>query len=145
MSAQLVRGQDGHTLWSGRFDDRAGDLFDLQDRIAVQVAGQLLPDLRPARITRARRHAPEARSAYELTLTALPHFWVHDSRQNDHAIDLLKAAGLTGCCSERCGRREAKKVQSPQGEGGAPPTLGCPKDCCSMDCRHGIMTPTTSI
>lgn len=89
---QLVRGRDGHTLWSERFDDTLGDLFDLQDRVAIQVAGQLAPSLRAAEIARARRHAPEERSAYELTLTALPHFWVHDRAENERAIALLDAA-----------------------------------------------------
>ncbi|UWQ20154.1 tetratricopeptide repeat protein [Jannaschia sp. W003] len=92
IAVQLVRGADGHTLWSERFDDELDDLFDLQDRIAIQVAGRLAPNLRTAEIARARRHAPGERSAYELTLTALPHFWMHDSDENDRAIALLDAA-----------------------------------------------------
>ena len=54
ISVQLVRGHDGHTLWTARFDDRLDDLFDLLDRIAAQVAGQILPNLRAAEIARAR-------------------------------------------------------------------------------------------
>ncbi|WP_324753202.1 tetratricopeptide repeat protein [Roseovarius sp. Pro17] len=92
ISIQLVDGKSGHALWSGRFDDRIDDLFDLQDRIAAQVAGQILPNLRSAEIARARRHLPEARSAYELMLTAFPHFWVHDSLENERAVTLLDAA-----------------------------------------------------
>ncbi|UWQ20113.1 tetratricopeptide repeat protein [Jannaschia sp. W003] len=92
IAVQLVRAADGHTLWSERFDDELDDLFDLQDRISVQVAGRLAPNLRTAEIARARRHAPGERSAYELTLIALPHFWVHDSDENDRAIALLDAA-----------------------------------------------------
>lgn len=92
ISVQLVLGRNGHTLWSARFDDRIDDLFDLQDRIAAQVAGQISPNLRSAEIARARRHPSEARTAYELMLTALPHFWIHDSQENDRAIALLDAA-----------------------------------------------------
>ncbi|MDQ2089839.1 tetratricopeptide repeat protein [Marimonas arenosa] len=92
ISVQLVRGKDGHTLWAERFDDRLDDLFDLQDRIAAQVAGQISPNLRAAEIARARRQPPDNRSAYELVLTALPHFWVHDSIENDRAVFLLDAA-----------------------------------------------------
>ncbi len=89
ISVQLVSGADGHTRWSARFDDRLDDLFDLQDRIAAHVAGQLSPNLRAAEILRARRHPPEIRSAYDLVLTALPHFWVHDPAENRRALALL--------------------------------------------------------
>ena len=92
ISVQLVRGRDGHTLWTERFDDRIDDLFDLQDRIAAKVAGQISPHLRAAEIARAKRQPPDNRSAYELVLTALPHFWAHDSSENDRAIFLLNAA-----------------------------------------------------
>ena len=92
ISVKLVRGHDGYTLWSRRFDDRLDDLFDLQDRITAQVAGQLAPNLRAAEITLARHQPPGNRSAYELTLTALPHFWVHDAAENDLAIARLDAA-----------------------------------------------------
>ncbi len=92
VSVQLVSGADGHTRWSERFDDRLDDLFDLQDRIAAHVAGQLSPNLRAAEIVRARRHPPDGRSAYDLVLTALPHFWVHDPAENRRALALLDAA-----------------------------------------------------
>ena len=92
ISVQLVRGHDGHTLWAERFDDRMDDLFDLQDRIAAQVAGHLSPNLRAAEIARAGRQPPENRSTYELMLTALPHFWIHDPDENQRALSLLDAA-----------------------------------------------------
>ena len=92
ISVQLVSGTDGHTRWAERFDDRFDDLFDLQDRIAANVAGQLSPNLRAAEIARARRHPPDVRSAYDLTLSALPHFWVHDPAENRRALELLDAA-----------------------------------------------------
>lgn len=92
IAVQLVRGSDGHTLWSERFDDRMDDLFDLQDRIAAQVAGQISPNLRTAEISRARARAPGERSAYELALTALPHFWAHRKDENAKALELLDAA-----------------------------------------------------
>tara|TARA_R110000796_G_scaffold14517_1_gene47419 strand:+ start:494 stop:2116 length:1623 start_codon:yes stop_codon:yes gene_type:complete len=92
ISVQLVNGRDGHGRWSERFDDDLDDLFDLQDRIAAHVAGQLSPNLRAAEICRARRHPPEVRSAYDLVLTALPHFWVHDPIENERALELLDRA-----------------------------------------------------
>lgn len=90
ISVQLVAGGDGRSLWSARFDDRIDDLFALQDRIAAQVAGQLSPGLRHAEIARAA-NLPEAhRSAYSLTLAALPHFWAHRREDNRRAIAMLE-------------------------------------------------------
>lgn len=91
ISVQLI-GTDGRALWSERFDDRLDDLFDLQDRIAAQVAGQISPNLRAAEIARARTRAPADRTAYELTLSALPHFWAHRPEENARAIALLAQA-----------------------------------------------------
>ena len=92
IATQLVRGKDGHMLWSEHFDDRLDDLFDLQDRIAAAVAGQIAPSLRAAEIARARTTPPADRTAYELLLTALPHFWAHRKDENARAIALLDAA-----------------------------------------------------
>jgi TolB-like protein len=92
LSVQLVGGADGHTLWSNRFDDRIDDLFDLQDRIAALVAGQVAPNLRSAEIARAGRRPPADRTSYDLTLMAFPHFWAHGQEENAAAIRLLAAA-----------------------------------------------------
>lgn len=92
ITVQLADGPDGHTLWSERFDDTLDDLFDMQDRIAAHVAGHLSPSLRAVEIRRARRQPPEVRSAYDLLLTALPHFWVHDPAENRQALDLIDRA-----------------------------------------------------
>ncbi|MGB7263093.1 MAG: hypothetical protein WBC68_13570 [Albidovulum sp.] len=92
IAVQLVDGKDGRTLWSERFDDRIDDLFDLQDRIASQVAGRISPSLRAAEIARADIRPPESRSAYELVLSALPHFWSHQKDGNARALALFNAA-----------------------------------------------------
>ncbi len=92
IAVQLVETCDGRTLWSERFDDRLDDLFDLQDRIAAQVAGQISPNLRTAEIARASNRPPEDRTAYELTLTALPQFWSHRREDNLKAIATLDRA-----------------------------------------------------
>ncbi|MBS0125951.1 hypothetical protein [Thetidibacter halocola] len=92
IAAQLVRGGDGHLLWSERFDDRLDDLFDLQDRIAAQVAGQVSPSLRAAEIARAGQTPPGDRTAYELMLTAYPLFWSLRREGNAQAGALLDRA-----------------------------------------------------
>lgn len=92
ISVQLVRGRDGRLLWSQRFDDRLDDLFALQDRIAAQVAGQVQPSLRAAEIDRAHSTVPTDRTAYDLVLTAMPHFWAHRQDANERAIALFGEA-----------------------------------------------------
>lgn len=92
ISVELVSARDGRTLWAERFDDRIDDLFDLQDRIATQVAGQIAPNLRAAEIALARQRPTADRTAYELVLTALPHFWAHRREENLKAIALLDTA-----------------------------------------------------
>jgi len=92
ISVHLAAARDGRTIWAEHFDDRIDDLFDLQDRIAALVAGQLAPHLRAAEIARARRRAPEERTAYELTLSALPHVWAHRPEENLKARQFLSRA-----------------------------------------------------
>ncbi|MEJ6502608.1 MAG: hypothetical protein QNL54_14095, partial [Rhodobacterales bacterium] len=69
ITAQLVHGADGRTLWSERFDDRLDDLFDLQDRVAAKIPGQISPSLREAEIRRATAIPPDQQTAYSLSLT----------------------------------------------------------------------------
>ncbi|MCB1397191.1 MAG: hypothetical protein KDJ98_14770 [Rhodobacteraceae bacterium] len=92
IAVQLISGSTGHALWSERFDDRIDDLFDLQDRIAAKVAGQVAPNLRFAEIARTRNKPPKDRSAYEMMLSALPHFWSHTREGNLKALEWLEKA-----------------------------------------------------
>ncbi len=92
ISVELVSASDGRALWAERFDDRKDDLFDLQDRIAAQIAGQIAPNLRAAEIARASLRPTADRTAYELVLTALPRFWAHRREENLKAIALLDTA-----------------------------------------------------
>jgi len=92
ITVELVSAGDGRAVWAERFDDRMDDLFDLQDRIVAQVAGQIAPNLRNAEIARASQRPTADRTAYELVLTALPHFWAHRREENVKAIALLDTA-----------------------------------------------------
>lgn len=92
IAVQLVRGGDGHMIWSSRFDDRLDDLFDLQDRIAAQVSGQISPNLRSAEIARVGSLPTGDRTAYEMTLSALPLFWASRKDTIEAAIAVLDRA-----------------------------------------------------
>ena len=42
LTVQLMRTSDGRTLWTGKFDEKATDLFALEDSVAEAVARSLL-------------------------------------------------------------------------------------------------------
>lgn len=71
-TARLLRVQDGIAAWSGTFDERTADVFDLQDQIARRVAQELAPTLRAAGPAREPVAAGGTRSieAYQLYLIA---------------------------------------------------------------------------
>ncbi len=92
ISVQLNSAITGANLWSQRYDDELEDLFDLQDKIASHVAGAISPSIRASEIAAARAVAPMERKAYELYMSAFPHFWAHRREENDRAIDLLTSA-----------------------------------------------------
>ncbi|MEH6648007.1 adenylate/guanylate cyclase domain-containing protein [Sulfitobacter sp.] len=92
ISVQLASTITGANLWSQRYDDNLQDLFDLQDRIASHVAGAISPSIRASEIAAARAVAPMERRAYELYMSAFPHFWAHRSDENERAITLLSTA-----------------------------------------------------
>lgn len=79
----------GRTLWIGRFDETMGDRFDLEDRIAAQVAGQLPVKLREAEILRVGQRARASDGVRSWVLRALPHLWTPQREHNAIAIDYL--------------------------------------------------------
>lgn len=92
ISVQLNSALTGANLWSQRYDDELMDLFDLQDRIASHVAGAISPSIRASEIAAARAVTPMERKAYELYMSAFPHFWAHRRAENERAIQLLTLA-----------------------------------------------------
>ena len=57
-------------LWADRFDGSLEDVFDLQDRVASNVAGVIEPTLRKAEFERIGRKPTESLDAYDLCLRA---------------------------------------------------------------------------
>jgi len=92
ITAQLVETETGNHIWSSKVDGHVDDLFDLQDRIAAEVASALHPSIRRAEIERARSKHPETLAAYDLVMRALPHLWAHRMAENPKAIALLEQA-----------------------------------------------------
>ena len=57
IAVRLVDGLDGAQIWADRFEDTLEDVFALQDRVALSVAGVIEPAVREADLG-ARRCAP---------------------------------------------------------------------------------------
>jgi TolB-like protein/DNA-binding winged helix-turn-helix (wHTH) protein/Flp pilus assembly protein TadD len=71
VSVQLVRAEDGTTLWADRFDERMTDIFALQDVISERVASALKVRLSQAERVALARRPTENVEAYQLYLTGL--------------------------------------------------------------------------
>ena len=95
ITAQLVESDAGSHIWSNKVDGAVADLFDLQDRMAAEVASAIQPSIRRAEVERARKKRPDTLAAYDLVMRSLPHLWSHSPEDNREAITLLtRALGL---------------------------------------------------
>ena len=95
ITAQLVECDAGNHIWSNKIDGAIADLFDLQDRMAAEVASAIQPSIRRAEVERARMKRPDTLAAYDLVMRAFPHLWAHRPDDNREAIALLnRALGL---------------------------------------------------
>jgi adenylate cyclase len=92
ITGQLIDAITGTHLWADRFDGSLEDVFELQDRVAISVAGVIEPTFRQAEIERARRKRPESLDAYDLYLRALPYAFTAMPGDADKALALLGKA-----------------------------------------------------
>ena len=92
ITGQLIEAETGAHLWADRFDGSLEDVLDLQDQVAISVAGVIEPALRAAEIRRAvdrPRHDP---TAYDLYLRALRATASWDKQDHMEALDRLSQA-----------------------------------------------------
>jgi len=92
ITAQLIDAINGAHLWADRFDGSLEDVFELQDRVAISVAGVIEPTLRQSEIERARRKRPDSLDAYDLYLRALSYAVAAMPEDVDKALPLLGKA-----------------------------------------------------
>jgi len=66
ITVQLIDVNDGHPLWSERYDRELTDVFEVQDEITAAIVDKLRPQLLVARSCSAARHSedPEAYALY---------------------------------------------------------------------------------
>jgi TolB-like protein len=75
ITAQLIEAESGAHLWADRFDGSLEEVFDLQDKVAISVAGVIEPALRAAETRRTAARPTADVTAYDLYLRALPIFY----------------------------------------------------------------------
>jgi TolB-like protein/class 3 adenylate cyclase len=92
ITAQLIDAASGTHLWADRFDGSLEDVFELQDKVAVSVAGVIEPALQRAEMGRAAARPTTDLSAYDLYLRALGAFYRIAKEQVLEALGWLDQA-----------------------------------------------------
>ncbi len=70
ITAQLVEGGSGVTLWTDRFDGNLTEIFDFQDRITESVATLVAPAIEATEVARSRKFRPQSAASYDIYLQA---------------------------------------------------------------------------
>ncbi|HEY5070454.1 MAG TPA: TIR domain-containing protein [Caulobacteraceae bacterium] len=70
IAVKLIDGADGAQIWADRFEDTLDDVFALQDKVALAVAGVIEPAVREAEIRRASARPTDNMGSYDLCLRA---------------------------------------------------------------------------
>jgi TolB-like protein len=93
ISAQLIDAATGVHLWAERFDGPLEDIFELQDKVAVSVAGVIEPTLQAAETARSAHRSTHDLTALDLYLRARRELNASVEKNSiDRALDLLGRA-----------------------------------------------------
>jgi len=92
ITGQLIDALTGMHLRADRFDGSLEDIFELQDRVAVSIAGVIEPALQAAEMRRSATRPTTDLSAYDLYLRALAVFFPITKERTFEALRLLDQA-----------------------------------------------------
>jgi TolB-like protein/class 3 adenylate cyclase len=92
ITAQLIETETGAHLWADRFEGSLEDVFDLQDKVAISVAGVIEPTLQAAEIRRRADRPASDVTAYDVYLRALAIFYPITKERLFQALELLEQA-----------------------------------------------------
>ena len=70
IAVKLIDATDGSQIWNERFDDTLEDVFALQDKVALSVAGVIEPTIGSAEIRRRSNRPTASLGSYDLYLRA---------------------------------------------------------------------------
>jgi TolB-like protein/class 3 adenylate cyclase len=91
ITAQLIEATSGTHLWADRFDGSLEDVFDLQDKVALSVAGVIEPALQAAEIRRSSERMTNDLTAYDLYLRGYAMYFT-SARQIPEVLRLMEQA-----------------------------------------------------
>jgi adenylate cyclase len=92
IGTELSDAESGEVISSDQYEGDLGDLFALQDRIAVSVVKKIAPQVRERELMRAMRKHPQNLTAYDLVLQALDLLYRMDYDSFSKARGLLEQA-----------------------------------------------------
>ncbi|MBV8735746.1 MAG: winged helix-turn-helix domain-containing protein [Alphaproteobacteria bacterium] len=92
ISTQLIDATTSAHLWADRFDGLLEDIFELQDKVAVSVAGVIEPTLEAAETRRLADRPTNDLTALDFYLRALPDLDAFGKNGLIRALDLLGQA-----------------------------------------------------
>src|ERR1051325_2183736 len=92
ITGQLIDTATGAHLWADRFDGSLEDVFDLQDKEALSVAGIIEPALQAAESRRSANRQTNDLTAYDLYLRAIALFYPVTKERLFTALGLLEQA-----------------------------------------------------
>jgi serine/threonine-protein kinase len=92
VSARLVRVNDGATLWSSQFDEKATDIFAVQDSISQRVAGMLVVKLTGDEQRQLAKRHTGSTEAYQLYMVGRLHYGKRTRDGAHKAIEYFKQA-----------------------------------------------------
>jgi adenylate cyclase len=92
ITAQLVEATDGAHLWADHFDGSLEDVLDLQDQVAIRVAGVIEPAVQAAEVRRAMDRPRNDPTAYDLYLRSLRATVSWEKDDHLEALELLSQA-----------------------------------------------------
>jgi TolB-like protein/class 3 adenylate cyclase len=92
ITAQLIDAQNDAHLWADRFDGSLEDVFDLQDQVAISVAGVIEPTLQAAEMARSVERPTADLTAYDLYLRAYAIAFSWEKSATIRSLELLEQA-----------------------------------------------------
>ena len=90
ITGQLIDALSGAHLWADRFDGSLEDVFELQDHVAVSVAGVIEPAMQAAEMRRSAARPTTDLTAYDLYLRALAIVYPITKERVFEALGLLE-------------------------------------------------------
>ena len=92
ITGQLIEAATGAHLWADKIDGLLEEVFDLQDRVAQEVAAAIGAKLQETEMARVQRKPTENMDAYDCFLRSLAIWSPGDRDANDEALALARKA-----------------------------------------------------